>query len=305
MKKLTGTSKSYISRVLLLLLIFAMMVSGCALPDTQAETPTEPTAAPTEPVSKYNNPMNLPEAQLDELVRYLDLLNADINFLTLSAAAKINSIKNGKQALHVAFDPSNLYYICGYYNCTHQYEESFPDYCCAMQYEWIKFDSAADIQEYYDDAKMVVAFQINKALFVKDIKSDETNIPDIEHFQLYTPKFVDGVNTSQPVVFNETCIYLTDPGETCIYRSFSVYNHKTITIPCVLLESSYYIPVQLSILYSGGQETQNDINKMFGDYYDAVAEIMIMDKYSITYETGAIATYGLLEVNEFANAVLK
>ena len=44
---------------------------------------------------------------------------------------------------------------------------------------------------------------------------------------------------------------------------------------------------------------------MFGDYYDAVAEIMIMDKYSITYETGAIATYGLLEVNEFANAVLK
>ena len=42
MKKLTGTSKKRVFRVLLLLLILAMTVSGCALPGTQSENPTEP-----------------------------------------------------------------------------------------------------------------------------------------------------------------------------------------------------------------------------------------------------------------------
>ena len=56
------------------------------------------------------------------------------------------------------------------------------------------------------DKKIVVAFQINKALFVRDIASKKAIIPRVEHFQMYEPIFEEGVNTNAHIVFEEEFI---------------------------------------------------------------------------------------------------
>ena len=87
MKKLTGTPKRCVFRVLLILLIVAMTVSGCAF--------GEQTPEPTEPASKYNNPMDLPEDMLDVLVNYLETYFWEYDMIGLSSEGKIDQIKNG------------------------------------------------------------------------------------------------------------------------------------------------------------------------------------------------------------------
>ena len=58
-------------------------------------------------------------------------------------ATEIQSIKDGAQALIVKYDPSNYYFVCGYYNSDHS-DESYR-YCCAENYTWVKFYDPKDI----------------------------------------------------------------------------------------------------------------------------------------------------------------
>ena len=301
MKKLTGTPKSRIFRVLLILLIVAMTVSGCAFSE---QTP-EPTEEPTKPTSKYNNPMDLPEDMLDAINDYLKSRNEDRMVVKIpNAERKIDDIKNGTQALHVAFDSSCFYYVCGYYNITEQHTE-FPTYCCAKDYVWVKFESVNDIQEYYNDTQFAVAFQINKALFVRDISQRSNSVPNVEHFQLYTPEFKEGFNINVSLDFAETFIYLNRLDCNVLYLSMTKYNHSWTTFPCIYLENQYHIPIQLYIVYLSGNRYESDLNREFGAYYDAVVNIMEVGKYSIVFENGKEAFYGLISVDDFVNKIIQ
>ena len=299
MKKLTGTPKRCVFRVLLILLIVAMTATGCAF---GTQTP-EPTEEPTKPTSKYNNPMDLPEDMLDAIVDYLQSLNMEYDMPSTSVEIKIDKIKNGSQPLHVAFDSESSYFVCGYYNDAHKSETS--EHCCAEEYTWIKFENANKIQESFDGKKMIVAFQINKALFVRDISQENTSIPEMEHFQMYECEFIDGINTNEPAVFDETFIYLNKSSKSVVYHNMAIYYHNWVAFPCIDLDSQYYIPIRLSVTYPSGNISQFNLTYDFGNYHDALMDILVTGKYSVTYETGAVASYGLLEVNEFANAVLK
>lgn len=298
--------------IFLLCALLLVGLSGCAIFNhfwSSPEVPTAPTdpTQPTTPHVVYNNPMNLPVELLDVLRDYLDSLRSVGRMVVYpSAEQKINFINNGNQALHVAFDSSNYYFVCGYYNDDHK--QAFTEtnsYCCSAKYEWIKFDRAEEIQEYYNGATMVVAFQINKALFVKNISVNTEETPDMEHFRLYTPEFIEGLNGNAPADFAETFIYINYDGKSKVYHSMDHYLHKGDTFPCVRLNDRYYIPVQLYLISATGQRTENNLSKQFGKYYDAIESIMEIGKYSVTLETGKTAHYGLLPVDGFASKILK
>ncbi len=289
-------------KILSILLLSGLLLScfaGCAF---GAQTP-EPTEEPTKLASKYNNPMDLPEDMLDAIVDYLQSLNMDYDMPPTSVEIKINKIKNGSQPLHVAFDPESCYFVCGYYNDAHKSETS--EHCCAEEYTWITFEKADKIQEYRNGEKMIAAFQINKALFVRDISQENASIPEMEHFQMYECEFIDGINTNEPVVFDETFIYLNESSKSVVYHNMAIYYHNWVAFPCVNLASQYYLPIQLNVTYPSGHISQINLTYEFGNYHDALIDILVTGKYSVTYETGAVGSYGLLEVNEFANTVLK
>lgn len=276
----------FISMILLCALLLAC-VSGCATPYKDEE----------------KNPIELQshDVLVCTLIEYLQDLFVDHELPDTSTAIKIDEIKNGKQALHVGFDGSEYYFVCAYYDNTH--EDETTHYCCATNYTWVKFENANEISEKYKDLRFVVAFQINKASFVTDIVTKDATVPNIEHFQEYAPNFSNGFNANGAVTFDINFIYLNSSDDGNVYHSISAYNNVLKTFPCKFLNDQYYISMDLYTIYPDGSRSDSNLISDFGEYYDALVNIMDTKKYSVIDEKGRTIFYGLIEVNDFANCI--
>ena len=235
------------------------------------------------------------------LIKYLQDLFVSYDLPDTSTAIKINEIKNGKQALHVEFDKSGYYFVCAYYDNTH--EDETTDYCCATNYTWVKFENPNEIREKYKDLRFVVAFQINKSSFVTDIITKDATVPNIEHFQEYVPNFNNGLNTNVAITFDTSFIYLNSSDEKNVYHSISAYDNVLKTLPCISLNEQYYVIKELYTIYADGTNSGSDVISDFGEYYDALINIMDATSYSVTDEKGRTTFYGLIEINDFSNCI--
>ena len=212
----------------------------------EVTTPEETTLDETTLSKNDQDNPPIVEGELDknsdlivELLTFLDEYRKDIMPPTTSLAKQIDSIKSGKQPLHVVFNPDEYYFVCGYNPS--ESEKTVFDNCV-----WIKYDNETEIQEYYNGGKITVAFQINKALNVMDILFEGSAVPDMEHFQLYDVVFENGVNVAAPATFDSAFIYLNDSNKELIYYSVGKYYHKSVTIPCVYLDEQYFISIYLA-----------------------------------------------------------
>ena len=188
-------------------------------------------------------------------------------------------------------------------------------YMSCDEYTWVGYKSETEIKEYYNDMKWAVVFQINKALTITDIVSSENNVPAMEHFQIYTPTFENGVNIATPVVFDETFIYLNYPNcylnrssqnTSTMYYCKSIYYHPMNTIPCVCLDGEYYLSFYLYTVYSDGiRGEENNYAYSFGMYYDTLMDIMEKEKYHTIDEYERTSFYGTISFDDFLNGVLK
>ena len=220
-------------------------------------------------------------------------------FKDSSLESKIDSVKNGSfQALHVAISPNNYYYICGYYTSDHIEN----GYCCAAKYTWVKFFNKENIQEYYGEEKFVVAFQINKAKFVRNITSIWAKTPKFEHFLMYTPEFKNGVNIADKIYCNVSYVHFSskayEKNTKYILDSSDEANHHLQTLPCEKINGKYYILQETKVGYK-----ERNLESEFGIYYDELMEIMIVDQYS-EKQGRKTYHYGLINVNEFGKKIL-
>ena len=240
------------------------------------------------------------------LVNYLQNVNTLYYLGDTSYEAKINDIKRGEQPLLVRFNSERYYFVCGYYNATHEYPENKSSgFCCATEYTWVKFKKATDIQEYYDDKKLIVAFQINNSAFVKNISPKSAYTPNVEHFQMYETLFVNGKNVNDCVEFGETFIYLTPTNKLYVYCSVFSHDYKMNNLPCVELNGGYYIPIRTQTSYPDGEVVDVDIKRQLGDYYDVLIGVMEKRKYSENTEGGYTLYYGLFDLEKFMDAIFK
>ena len=308
-----------ISFVLLCSLLI-MCFSGCSIsnnPNGKKESDQEST--PITNVNKGNTPLAIIEGEMDKnsdlvvtLVAYLEQYTTQYNIKGRSFAQQIDHIKNGIQPLHVAFDPTDYYFVCGYYNPANEHDEFV--YCCSKDYTWVGYKSETEIQEFYNGMKCAVVFQINMALTITDIVSNERAIPDIQHFQIFKPTFENGVNVSDPVVFDETFIYLNYPdcylnqfsqSTSTMYYCKSIYYHSMNTIPCVNLDGEYYLAFSMYVVYNDGSHTdERDYCYDFGEYYDTLMGMMERDKYSIAGNKH-VSVYATISLKNFADVLVK
>ena len=290
-------------------------------PESTTPEVTTPEATTPEATTPPDNNPPLLDGELDKnselittLEAYLEQYGAQYYMPGVSLPAKIDGIKNGAQPLHVAFDPNDYYFVCGYYNVTHEYDEKTFLYCCYLEYTWVEYEHESEIQEYWNGMKWAVAFQINRALMVTNILSGES-ANDMEHFQMYQPVFENERNIEPPIICDKTFIYLNNfyrrYDEDVIYHSTSWYYHSNITIYCIYLDDEYYISLFLTTLKADtpfdleAVLSQKAVVSRFGDYYDAIIDVMNVGKYNITREAGQTDYYGLVSLDDFANKVIK
>ena len=236
-----------------------------------------------------------------ELCNYLFDYVGRFELIPKSFTQKIDEIKNGTQPLHVGFDSTTSYYfICGYFN------DDFA-YMHAEEYTWVRFENVNEIQKYYNDENFMVAFQINLATFVKDILPCDRNVPEMVHYQLYYPEFVNGLNVNAYIEFNKTFIYLNSTDKNAVYYCTIARDPLLLTFPCLNLDGQYYIPECLATTYYDeyAEVDQEYLENHFGDYYDEIMSIMITGKYSVSNGNGVVYYYGLIPLEDFVNNVLK
>lgn len=308
--------------ILLLSSLLLLSLTGCLAEDKNKESdaPTDaPTEAPTEKPTEDNESTEAPtdddvpkdnvdpDNQVDEdlivaLVDYLKTLSYDYELFPHSTADKIDDIKNGKQALHVAFDSSNTYFVCAYLDEISNADKFFHDH--ADEYTWVKYEKAEEIYEKYNDLSLVVAFQINPSLFVKDIMSEDAAVPAMEHFQPYEPQFNEGLNTKAADTFDETFIYLNSSDKDTVYHSTSIYYDYTVNIPCICLDGQYYVYKYLYSVLADGSRDNVNVSYDFGEYYDYLVSVMDTEKYTLN-ENGRTTVYGLITIDDFADIINK
>lgn len=252
-------------------------------------------------------PVVMRDGEMDQVIiktlsQFLDRKHSSgVNVGGKTVEERIDSVKNNKQALHVAVDPKNYYFVAVYHDPVHEHTDGYS--CCRpYNYTWVKFFDKEDITEYYGDLTFVAAFQINRAKFVKNIINKKSDTIEIEHYSTYLPEFKSGVNVADALYRDETyiCFGSGNFSETYYLTSTEEYYHKVNKWPCTKYKGKYYIKQEMQIGY------QNPINlkPKFGKYYDDLMEIMITDKYTEEID-GKTYYYGLFDIKEFSKKILK
>ena len=234
------------------------------------------------------------------LIEYLQQMLTEHNIISYSTSDKINSIKNGVQPLLLDFTSSSSYFVASYYNIQHYYEIGCN--CCADKYTWVRFDTLETIPEEYKGQNLLYIFQIDEASLVKNILSDDAILPSVSHFHLY--RLPNGNGIIDPPDYEKTFIYLNSSNDDNIYYTSGIYYHRLITLPCIYFEDNYYLYFWLHSIYSDGSRSDYDLVWEFGEYYEAVFDIMIVDKYSVTNKSGSTAYYGLIDICDFAKVIM-
>lgn len=265
--------------------------------------------APTEPVvSAYRNPTGISDDLIREIIDWLYFRDMEYEKIyDFSFENKLDFFRTGihndvngysPQPLHAQFDPENYYFVCGYYNATHEqaYKEC-DTYCCSSEYLWVRFETPEDIPDFYNGEPFVVAFQINKTAFCQDMLPLDREIPALEYFQLFTPLFADGLNVEKPIPFNEHFVYLKwKKGKTVYYGCGGMQNHENVTIYCVELDGICYLPIKM--------DSDGTIEEETGKYNEALKHIALMGKYSANDDNGNLIHYALVKIDDVVNILM-
>ena len=230
------------------------------------------------------------DALVIALVEYLNELEVDHDMPAITTADKMDAIRDGQQALHVAFDSSKPYFVCAYSAGGQK----------SGEYTWLKYANVGDITKEYEDLQMALAFQINPSLFVKDIMKEDAAVPTMEHFQPYEPQFNEGVNTKAADTFDETFIYLNSSEENAVYYSTTAYDHEWVSVPCRYFKDEYYVSIPYWIVHSDGSIVR--IYEDLREHFRAVVSAK-KDSTEVVNEDGTITKVGLAPIEDFALAI--
>lgn len=246
-----------------------------------------------EPVVNNGTELKADDALVSALVEYLNELEVDHDMPTITTADKMDAVRDGQQALHVAFDPSKPYFVCAY----------SADGQKNGEYTWLKYTKVGDITKEYSDLQMALAFQVNPSLFVKDIMTEDAEVPTMEHFQPFEPQFNEGLNTKAADTFDETFIYLNSSEGDTVYHSTTAYDHEWVTLPCRYLDGEYYY-VRKSQKRYGDVFIFDYDDKELGDYYLGMQAVTHSDPYEIIkHDDGGISYILMVKVDWFADVI--
>ena len=211
----------------------------------------------------------------DPIKSLIEILSREVPDVLLGSTGLPNQIyfvqHYDAQPLEVTFDPLDYYFVCGYYN--EEADEKGKTYQRAEKCSWYRFDSAEDIPEYINGEKCVLTYQFNKASSVINLLGDE-NTPEMEHVLWLDKQFENGYNTTPPIAFAKTVIYLQgyfadDLNKSTIYYTTRSIYHNYITIRFVELSGMKYVVVPRYV-YNGELVS---LESLLGPYYDVFMSV--------------------------------
>ncbi len=245
---------------------------------------------------------DLDQALVHELTEYIQSLHGMFDLNEIPFSMKVDQVKRyDQQVFCVKFDAENYYYACAYFNPLHEKPETAPnDLCCVGEYTWVKYDSPNQITETYNGLGFVCAFQINRSLYCVDLSSNNGATQNVEHFKMYTAKFVNGINAETNSFVDKSFVFISHSDDKIAYHSADAYDHEQLTIRCVEKNGKLYIPIFLYAKEEDGTRKENTMLEWeLGADYDDIMRVLIYDEFN---ERGNY--YGLLTMEDFSKIII-
>lgn len=244
-----------------------------------------------------------------EITDYMEEQRGFVSPAPTSFSFKLYHIKyDNAHPLLVKFDAENYYFVCAYYNPTHDNPE-YESYafCCVQEYTWVRYDRPEQITESYNGMRLISAYQINRAVVCRDIGPAGGITENVEHYTPYTPEFSEGVNVWPANVFDQSYIYLNSASLETVYFTTEREYSDSYTFPCVELDGQFYMPYKLYTVRSDGTRIYNGmLEEDLDSYYDQVMRVMITDKYSEYNELNDYTVYyGLISLPDLQYMILQ
>ena len=237
---------------------------------------------------------------ISSLTEYLESLHQYVTPGETSLAIKIRRIREkGAQPLLVEFNSPECYYVCGYYKGTHSFKREKIRNCCVSDYLWLRYEKEEDIRESYQERTCVVAFRLDPASSVTDIRSESDAVPAFEHFEKVEPVFEEGYNIEKFQGFDQVFVYLNSVRKDKVYYTTSVSHHIYVTFRCIRLDGQIFIPTTLYEIQPTGERYDYDLKWEFGEYYDSLMAIMRVDRYTVETTNGTIYYEGIFLIEDF------
>ena len=291
-------------RLILILLTCAMLVgclASCNILDPQQNAQSE---EPQEGPNKRVYGEDVEEEISTQLSDYLRMLKLDYGLTDYTFENQINSLKDGRVPIFVNFSPKDCYYVCAYYNISHDVAEGDGGiYCCVDNYTWVKFNKSTEIPQRYNDQEIIIVFQINRTDLIMNLLSEEIEPPIIQHFQMFEPEFIDGFNIKNSIEFSNIYIYLYGFDRRMILFSASNIFDRSLLIDCVFYENEYYVSNMIKKEISGKNTITVDLVYYFGEHYDYLTDSSREKIYVETNLAGVTTHYLLTDLNSFINII--
>lgn len=237
---------------------------------------------------------------IDELSDYLCNINSEVDIIDNVFSRKLNSVKNGKDLLYVEFNSNDCYYVSGYLNVEHIEKNK---YCCLKKYIWVKYENETEIENYYDNRKMIVCFQINKSSKVIDLKTNKVVDFVIEHYQIYEPVFENNKNVKKAIDFYEFDTIILKSKEKLYYCKQSVF-YELYSLQTIKINGENYILIYKKTINEGyGYLYTADLEYDLGIYYDYVMSNIGVDEYILNDKNGNINYFLTLEIDKISQMI--
>ena len=124
---------------LILILLACVMLIGCFVScDAIDKEPVE--------LSREGKDQEI----VSTLIQHMQRKTGFVDAVDLPMSHEIEEVKAGtSQAIHVAFNPRDYYFVCAYHNAAHEHVDDLS--CCKeYNYTWVKFSRKEDITKQYN-----------------------------------------------------------------------------------------------------------------------------------------------------------
>lgn len=207
-------------------------------------------------------------------------------------------VKDDSHALYVKFDPTQYYYLCGYY--THPTKDESIFFLNCYSYIWLAFDDASNIPETYLGCELVAMVQINRAAHCWDIFDENKTPLQQENFRVIgLPAFENGRCICEPVAVDMALLFHNCTGAESSRREYSgiyYYRYKLCDFLCIELDGQAYMLIEQYTETADGSRRDHDLQNELGKYYDAIMPNLDDEEYTLTQENGSVVHYALLKI---------
>lgn len=247
---------------------------------------------------------------LEETISYLNyhgknfLPNVNISILSPNnIESDIDILSNNDSDMYyIEIDSNNYYFACAFCDI------SIDDIRVTINdVIWKGYKNEKDIPKYYQNKKIVLTIQINKASNIINFTDKNSNDNfEFDYMSLFYTSFgKDNLNTKDHIIINEELVTIYNMNNTVKENYVAIFNYgnKLTNFDILQIDDQYYISIKKTIYSDDNISYDFDLKLELGNYYNDLLEIVLVQNYIEYKNESQYIEYLLIKIDDFVDLI--